>query len=564
MRKKVLDIVTLEVLRYRFAETQRAMMHTLFHTGYSTILRDGKDGSCGITDEVGDFIGGEGFALHSIPYTYTVKAVLNTYGKDINDGDSFIANDPYLSGALHAPDMTAATPVFYKGELIAFCVSIAHKPDIGGLVPGSSSAQAREKYHEGILIPAVRYYDKGNLIREVEAILQNNSRTPELVKGDVHGQVGATRVGCQMMKGLCDEYGVDTVKDSFRELVKFSEKRVKSILKELPDGEFESENFLDNDGAELDKPVKFHVKVIKKGEDVIFDFSGSDSQTVGPVNLRPQVVESASIMALVSFLDCTIPFNEGIRRAIQFVLPEGKVVNPRSPAPCNHYVPSAHLVYNCLQNALSKFDPKRAVAESGIGIGAVAFGYPSTRTGKTYVQYEIIFTALGGNNLNDGQSIIFAMICFSPSQPIEILETEFPVKVREVAVRKDSGGPGRRRGGLGYVREYEVLEGCIFTARLAHHKYISKGIFGGKSPLPNRLILNPGTKEERELPPMVTVKLAPGEVIRIEQSGGAGYGDPLERDRELVISDLLNGYISIDAAKTEYGQNITDEELVRL
>lgn len=554
----MVDPITLEVVSNRLQEISRTMEHILFHTGYSTILRESQDGSAGITDREGNVVAGSaGETIHLTPYVYTVKGVLRNYTyAEMEEGDTFVVNDPYKGGSHHVPDVAVATPVVYRGRVIAFCSSIAHKPDVGGMVPGSSSAQSREIFHEGLLLPPMKYWSRGKMIKEVDLVIRNNCRTPDLTAGDLRGQAGCTTVGARMLCQLCDEYGVETVLESFAELQNATERRLRAELRTLPDGEGEAESFLDHDSVAVDKPVRVHVRAIKREDTLTLDFSGSDDQTRGPVNLPRHSTEAACLVALVSFLDPTIPFNEGLRRAVKMVCPPGKVVHPIHPAPVNHYFPTNHQVYNCVLSALAALDPSRAVGEPGGGSGAVAFGYRRTRTGKAYVQYEILCTALGGYEQGDGASMYLPVLNFTPFTPIEILETEYPVRVTEFSVRRDSAGPGRMRGGLGYVREYEVLDQCILTARSSQHKHNAKGVLGGKGPIPTRVSVTLASGEMKVLPTISTVHLTPGDRFKVEQSGGSGYGDAFTRDPAATLEDVLNGYVSVEQAAESYGVSI--------
>src|SRR5262249_13775422 len=305
-----------------------------------------------------------GETIHLTPYAYTVKGILNTYRYDeMEEGDSFVVNDPYQGGSHHLPDVAGATPVGYRGQVIAVCASIAHQADGGGMGPRSASPLSREVFQEGLLLPPMKYWSRGKIIKEVDLVIRNNCRTPEMTAGDLRGQAGCTQVGARMLVQLCDEYGLQTVLESFAELQDATERRLRAELTTLPDGEREAESFLDHDSANPDRPVRIHVRAIKRGETLTFDFSGSDPQTRGPVNLPRHSTEAACLVAVVSFLDPTIPFNEGLRRPITMVCPPGRARSPVHPAPANHYFPTNHPVYNSLPSTPPSFAPSPAVAQ---------------------------------------------------------------------------------------------------------------------------------------------------------------------------------------------------------
>jgi N-methylhydantoinase B len=550
------DPVTTEVVASRLREAAATMEYALYHSGYSPILRESKDGTAGLTDAEGKVVlVGGGIQYHFTCYRLAVQAVLARYpAATLQPGQSFVTNDPYTAGSSHVPDMIAVTPAFHQGVLIGFGVSVAHKADVGGLVPGSSGAGAREIFHDGLLLPAVRFQTAAGIDEAVEAIIANNSRIPDILLGDLRAQVGATRVGGQRLAALCDEYGRDTVLAVMASLMRLTLRRVKDEISAWPDGEAETEGFLDHDGAVKDRPVRFHVRAVKKGDNLRLDFSGSSPQTLGPVNLVTSTAQAVSLLALLTTTDPTIPVNYGLSEAVEFVIPPGLVVSPQHPATVNHYFPSAHLCYNVALATLGKLHPARAVAPSGLGSGAVSIGYRKARTGKPAVMYELLNTSLGGTSRHDGTAIVMAMCHFTPGTPVEILESEYPLRVRAYELVQDSAGAGRYRGGIGYAREYEMLEDSVLTVRSANHHFTSWGHAGGGSPRASRVILTPAAGGREELGPIETRHLKAGDIIRFERSGGAGFGAPAERAPEAVRADVRNGYISAEVAAKDYGK----------
>jgi N-methylhydantoinase B len=551
-----LDPITTEIVISRIRETTAAMAHALFHSGYSPILRESQDGTAGLCDAQGRVIMvGGGLQYHSVLYSRAVDSVCARYPRnEIRDGDSFISNDPYKVGNSHVPDFVVVTPIFHAGEIIGFGASVAHKADVGGLVPGSSGAAAREIFHDGVLIPPVRYWSKDGVNREIEAILRNNSRVPEVVIGDLRGQVGSTRLGAERLSALCTEYGVDVVRAAMTGLIERTAQRVRAEFASWPDGEHESEALLDHDGADRSRPVRIKVTARKAGDRLTLNFSGTDPQAKGPVNTPAPTATAVSLLAVIAASDPTIPMNSGVLDAVEFVLPPGTLVNPQFPATVNHYFPTSHIVYTCVLAALGKFNPARAVAPAGFGTGAIAIGYTKGRAGKPTVQYELMTTSLGGTSTHDGTALVLPMNHFTPGTPVEIIETEYPVMVQRFDLWRDSAGAGRQRGGIGHVREYRLLVDCILTARTSNHRQGAQGLGGGKSPPLSRTVINPGTPQEEEMDCMETRLVPAGTVIRLEQAGGAGYGDPRERPAHLIQEDLDNGYLSPEAAPAQYPQ----------
>jgi N-methylhydantoinase B len=331
-------------------------------------------------------------------------------------------------------------------------------------------------------------------------------------------------------------------------------RRVAAELDSWPDRSAQAEGFLDHDGAVKDKPVRIHVRATKSGERLRLDFTGTAGQTIGPVNLVRPTAEAAALLAVLTTCDPTIPVNFGLRAAVDFVLPEGTVVNARHPATVNLYFPTAHLVYNTVLSALGEINPARAVAPSGLGSGAVTIGYRKSRSGKPAVLYELLNTSLGGTSRNDGAAAVMAMNHFTPGAPVEIFESEYPLRVRAFEMVRDSAGAGRHRGGLGYAREFEVLEDSVLTVRSSNHIFAARGHSGGLGPTPSRVILNPDRADREELSAIETRHLKAGDVIRFERSGGAGFGPPAERAPEAVRDDVRNGYVSPQAAAEIYRQ----------
>jgi N-methylhydantoinase B len=547
-----LDSIELEVIKSRLEEAALTMENQLFHSGYSPILRESADGSAAILDKSGGVVVATGLPVHLFPYYHTVRAVLKLVGDRMQPGDSFLINDPYLAGTLHVPDTAIVTPFFHEGKLAAFCASIAHKPDMGGLVIGSSSAGAREIYHDGLLFPGVRYWTAQGPNPDFEAMLRSNTRSPEEAIGDLRAQVGCTRIGCTRLKEQFDRYGTEVMTHAFEELILASERRMRQKLAAIADGTAQAEAMLDHDGVDVDKPIAFRVKIVKQGGNIIIDFSNSDPQTTGPVNLRPQAAESGAAIGLIAMLDPDIPINDGCRRVIEFINPPGRITNAVKPRPINNYYPSLHLVYCVTQKALAQLAPQKAVAPAGLGVGGFAIGYQQTRNGKPGALYELIATSLGGTSEVDGSFLVLPVAQITPTQPIEILETEYPVEVMRFEPLVDTAGPGRNRGGPGYLREYRLLQDAMVTVRMGQFAHGAWGVVGGEAPNLARCVLNAGTESEERLPIMVTRQLKAGDTLSITVAGGGGYGAPTERARERVASDVRDGLVSVDAARARY------------
>ena len=556
------DPITTEVVGSRLREAAATMEHALYHSGYSPILRESKDGTAGLTDPAGRVVMlGGGLKYHFTAYEGAVRAVLARFSAEtLREGDSFVSNDPYKSGSPHASDYSAVTPAFHEGVLVGFGVSLAHKSDIGGIVPGSAGANAREIYHDGVVLPSVRFQTADGPVEDVAAIIANNSRVAEIVLGDLRAQVGATRIGAGKLAALCDEYGRAAVRSTMNSLVALTARRLADEFAGWDDGEASAEGFIDYDPTTAEQPARVFVRATKTGCQLTLDFTGSAPQSAGPVNLVSGTARAVSLLAVIAASDPTIPVNSGASQAVEFVFPEASIVSPVHPATVNLYFPPAHMVYNLVLSALSQLNPVRGVAPSGLCAGAVSIGYARARTGKPAVLYELLNTSLGGTSVHDGAAIVQPMNHFTPGAPVEIFENEYPLRVRAFELLPDSAGPGRFRGGVGYAREFELLEDAVLTVRSSNHAHTPGGVAGGGAPAAPRVILNPGRTDSVQLGPLETRPLRSGDVIRFERGGGAGYGDPRERDRAAVEADVRNGYVTPEAAEVVYGHPALREE----
>jgi N-methylhydantoinase B len=550
------DPITLQVIQARLAGIVQEMQNSLFRTGFSTIIRESQDASCAILNIKGEVVAQHVvLPLHMGAFPACAQGVLKNYkASEIHEGDAFITNHPYLGGSPHAPDMAVLTPIFFKAEWVGFAANMAHKSDIGGPVPGSCWSQAREIYQEGLHLPPIKYISRYETSRDIEEILGANSRTPELVIGDLRGQAGADRLGERRFQELMERYGRDAVLDAYEDLFALTEARVRREIASWPDGEAESERFVDSDGIDLDKPVRIHVRIDKRGDRLRFDFTGSAAQTKGPANIRPTVVRAACGYCLTALTDPALAINHGMVRVIEIETREGSVVDPRFPAPVNTYNPTVHALVESLFEALSQLAPQKKVAD-GCSSRSIIIGGRSNKTGRSYVQYEIFGGGSGGRSGKDGVSGTNVNQSNARIAPVEIIESEFSTRVRRFELIRDSGGAGKFRGGLGFVREYETLDQeARMALRSTKHTVAPKGLEGGDPGRTGKCTLDPGTDKAREIPSRYSDHLLrPGDVVRLETPGGGGLGNPRERDPERVLSDVRNGYVSIDRARELYG-----------
>ena len=465
----------------------------------------------------------------------------------------FVCNHPYEGGLPHVSDMAFVAPILSGSTLIGFAGSIAHKADIGGTMPGSTSADATEIFQEGLLLPPVKIMSCGVFNEDLERLILANSRQPELVRGDMHAQMAATRMGAERILETCKRFGAAVVMQAFAALLKGAAEELRVAIKALPDGEAFAEGFMDNDGVELDRPVRFAVTVrVEKGE-ITFDFSNSDRQARGPVNLRPSMVEACVFYSLIGALDPKLHFNDGMREAVRFKYAPNTVTNASPPAPVSSYQAANLKLVDVILEALAPFCPERAVANAGSSGALLISWKDGGRPGQPSMQYEILGSAYGGGNGNDGASALATHLSNLHITPIEILESEFPCRIAAFDLVGDSGGAGEFRGGLAFRRIYELLQDATVVRRYDRARFPPNGVAGGKPGGRSRFVIRLGTKDEQEMPASGRYDLRAGERFLLQSAGGGGYGDPKKRERAAFARDIAEGYVSAEAAERDYG-----------
>jgi N-methylhydantoinase B len=555
-----LDPIVLELINSKVTSIIEEMRIVLFHSGYSTVLRESEDGSAGLLDaQLRTVAVSKKLPLHFGSFAAVAQHLPQYYKVDhLEDGDVIVFNHPYAGNVTHPNDTVILMPVFAQGQLVAFTGTLAHKADLGG---PRAATLAQDIWEEGLVIPPTKLYVRGQMSVEIERFIAANSRIPVETLGDLRGQVASCRVGAQRMQELCARFGVETVKDGCTELMARVAAQLRDALGAMPDGQHEAEGLLDHDGIRHDRPRRVHVVVEKNGREILFDFSKSDDQAGGPVNVTSALIKNTCYFGLMAMTDASLPFNHGFVDVVQTRFKEGTVVCPRPGAPVSYYVPLAYLTADVVLHALGKFNPERAVGSSGGGGGVRITS--ASGSSKPWVFMELLDTALGASSKQDGVSLIHGTLGvgqFRPG-PIEIHETEFPMRVVRFDARADSGGPGKFRGGLGCTREYQLLEDAAVRVRGKgdmRSKFPPWGVLGGKPARTGLYAIN-----GEELAETVReARLKPGDILRVNMNAGGGYGDPLERDPELVRGDVLDGYVSIAGAREDYGVVITPDEAV--
>jgi N-methylhydantoinase B len=550
----MVDAITTQIVRNRVGSLMQEMHYHFYRSGYSTIIRESRDFSCVILDRHGGLIVAPPMFFHAPVYRHLVAKILAFHGNDVADGDMFVCNHPYDGGLPHVSDMAFIAPIIFDGALVGFAGSIAHKADVGGANPGSTSANATEIFQEGLLLPPVKIYARGVFIDDLERLILANSRQPELVRGDMQAQMAATQMGAERVKTTCRQFGATTVMEAFAALLAGAAAELRAAIQVLPDGESSAEGFMDNDGVELDRPVRFAVTVrIEQGE-ITFDFRNADRQAKGPINLRPSMVEACVFYSLIGALDPKLHFNDGMREVVKFVYAPNTVTNASAPAPVSSYQAANLKLTDVILEALAAFRPERAVANGGASGAMLISWKEGGRPGQPSLQYEILGSAYGGGNGNDGASAVATHTSNLHITPIEILETEFPCRIFEFDMVRDSCGAGEFRGGLSFRRIYELLQDATVVRRYDRARFAPKGVAGGMPGSRSRFVIHLGTAEERETPASGKYELRAGERFLLQSAGGGGYGDPHKRDPAALERDIAQGYVSATSAVRDYSK----------
>jgi N-methylhydantoinase B len=550
----MMDAITIQILRNKITSLVDEMHYHFYRSGYSTIIRESRDFSCVILDRNGRLIVAPPMFFHAPVYRHLVGRILEVYGAPgaIQDGDVFVSNHPYEGGLPHVSDMAFVAPVFVDGAIVAFAGSIAHKADVGGTVAGSTSANATEMFHEGVLVPPIKIWEASRALPDIERLILANSRQPALVRGDMHAQIAVTQMGAARVKELCGRFGAGTVTEAFARILKGAADELEGAIAKLPDGTASAEGFLDSDGVVVDQPVKLAVTIMIRNGHASFDFSASDPQAKGPINLRPSMVEACVFYCLLGSLDPNLHFNDGMRDVVSLTFAPRTVTNAEPPAPVSNYQMVNLMLVDVILEALAQLNPGRAIAHSGAS-SALGIAWSKGRAGQSAMQYEIAGSAYGAGVGYDGVTATATHLSNLHTTPIEILESEFPCRITRFGLVPDSGGAGQWRGGLAMQREYELLEDAIVVRRFNKTRFPPQGLAGGKPGTRARFVLRLGSKQETETKASARVEMAAGERFLLQSAGGGGYGDPRRRDRAALASDLAEGYVSPDAAKKEYG-----------
>jgi N-methylhydantoinase B len=546
-----LDPITVEVVRNKLDGIANEMELTLLKSSFSPIVKEGLDASASLFTLAGETLAqAVAIPIHLATLIPCIARILSEFPlASMCEGDIYCMNDPYLGGT-HLPDIAVIMPVFVRGRPLAFAATMTHHQDVGGMAPGSVPTNASEVFQEGIRLPPLKLREGDRFNDTLIKILRRNVRIPETFEGDLMAQVAAATVGERRLAALAESYGRDQLTAIFAELLERSEAMTREALRALPGGTYRAVDFLDNDGIDLDRRIPIAVAVTIADGTMLVDFTGSSPQVQGPLNVVPSGSLAAACYVVRAITDPTIPTNGGCFRPISLKLPEGSIVNPREPAPVNSRTATIKRITGTILAALAQAVPERVPADSGGELLVLAFGGERC-DGTRFVTGELVAGGSGASANKDGVDGIETDATNCMNRPAEALELDAPIRVHRVALRRDSGGAGLRRGGLGIVREYEMLHGEVrFTHRGERHFIAPKGRAGGQDGATARTIINRADGRQETVPSKLVTTLRAGDRVVLETAGGGGYGEPSRREPALVGLDVADGKISERAAVT--------------
>jgi N-methylhydantoinase B len=550
------DAFTAEVIRSTVVAITDEMKTNLMRTAYNMIIYEAEDFTVGLFDADGNTISiGLGLPMFIRGLSDAIKAKLAHWGKEnIFPGDILLTNDPQVMGS-HLNHMIFTLPVFHDSELVAFSSSMGHWQDVGGVL----GAVTRDIFSEGLQMPFVKIFKNGHQDDELTAIIRSNCRLPAFAMGDFRAQIAAIRTGERRLTRLIERYGAETFKASVQVIFDQSEKLARAAVAKIPDGVYEAESFMDDDGVNLGRHVPIKVRVEVQGDEMTVDLSGVSPQVAGPYNSGSTAGRSASEVAF-KFLTTPLllPINHGSFRPLKVILPPGRIVSATKPAPVRTWMTVPMTVADTIFKALAPACPENVMAGQHADLAVPRTFGLDPKTGRAF-HFPQTLSGGGWGALSDrdGQNATF---CINDGDthntPVEAGEGKGPIFIAHRALRQDSGGPGKFRGGLGVEQEVRVLAPASVQSAMERTHCAPWGLHGGKDALANRFSIVRKDGSVKRLPTGKTpghVALETGDGFLVEVGGGGGFWNPLERDPERVLVDVRSGYVSLESARNDYG-----------
>ncbi|MEU8265605.1 hydantoinase B/oxoprolinase family protein [Sphaerisporangium sp. NPDC049002] len=559
------DKITLTLVHRQLVNTCDEMAVSMMRTAYSPIFSEGLDFSTLILDREGNLVANAGLNPSMLGASlYAATWIVREVGaENFAEGDVYIHNDPYRGGS-HMPEHMMVMPMFVDGELVAFIGNIAHMAEIGGMAPGSFAATATDVYQEGLRLPPVLFYKGGEPVRDIWRIMLANHRTPNDSWGDLHAMYGSLQVGRRRLEQLMEERGTDLVTRVFSGIQDYTEAALRENIRALPDGVYHGIEWFDDDGITA-TPYAIRLSLVVEGDEIIFDYSRSDPQAVGPINAPYVVTMSASLNALLYMIGTDLPVNAGLNRPVRIVTKPGTICCVQLPGACvggqTEYQP--RVMEMIMGQVLGPLLPERAAASSGNTSLNFLFGGIDPRSGDYYAHYHFEATGWGGRMGTDGNNATMPPHANCRNTPVEIFELRWPWIHESYRLARDEVGAGRLRGGAGVVRVLEVAAETISVSALSDRAHQEPwGLFGGSDGSRTRIDISPAGSDEfvsfqqhfgLVSPTKFTnVRLHRGDRVRLTSPSGAGYGPPSERVPELVAEDIREGYVSPEDAESVY------------
>jgi len=551
------DPVVLELVRESLIAVVNEMRANMIHASYSSVIFEGHDFSCALMTADGRQVA-QGLADHPI-HIFAVPAstseILKQFAGNINLGDVFLHNDPYTGGT-HLNDVLMLFPIFDADTLVMFAAVRAHWNDIGGMTPGSLSGRVTEILQEGIRIPPLKIFERGVANQAAMALLFSNVRVVSERRGDFNCMLGTSRKAEEHVRRLCARFGQDGLTRAAQELIKRAAERMRSRILELPDGTYFAEGFIETDGHSLEAlPIRVALTVL--GDRIVVDFSGTAPQVAGPVNAGVAMAANSVFTIVKAFLDPYTPINHGSFEPIEVIAPNGTIANARFPAPCGGMAEIKFAVDSVIAAALSQ-----ASSDSWFGDvkGTANHVHITCQSGnEPRILYEWPAAGTGATRSNDGNNVLrtFAEGDFNSIHSVEVIESGYPLRVRQSSIRTGSCGEGQYRGGCGLLREIEVRAEKGQLSVLSDRNLIPPyGVSGGFAGAPNRFtVVRDGDELEPSIIPgkVSGFPLRRGDIVRVQTSGGGGWGDPLVRDPQLVADDVRQGLVTREQAAERFG-----------
>ena len=547
--------ITVEVVRNAVNAYADEMATALCKSAYNMMIYEVRDFCCGLIDAQGRMISQNqgGLPIFLADLGVAVEDGIARYGLDgFAPGDMVIINHGLVCGQ-HLNNVVIYAPCFHDGKVVAFAASRAHWVDIGGMRVGFGSVQTTEIYQEGIQFRSLKIYEAGKRNETLWQIINDNVRFPEAALGDLRAQIACCQLGIRRYGELLHRYGRETVAACIDAVWDATEREARAFIAKVPDGSYEAESFLDNDGRTLDVKLRIKVKVTIDGERMIVDFSQMNDQVPGPTNSGHSGGLAAARVAFKCLTQAHAPVNEGCFRPLEVILPEGKILNAKSPAALGLWSIPLPTVIDTILKALAPVLPQRIpAAHKGDMGGCSISGFKPN--GQRFLLMNIFGGGWGGRPHEDGKSASVS-ICQGDvrSAPIELQEIQYPFLIERFALRPDSGGAGKHRGGLGVDLTYRALQTCVANVNCDRTKDPPWGLHGGRPAAVNAATLIRSDGSAQNLLKATGVTMEAGDRLTFSTAGGGGWGDPRERARAEIEADVRQGYISSDAARRDYG-----------